>query len=198
MAGRCKDCGKRDPGSPVGGTLRSCRECAAALRLSAAKKRREQRFARTDVFGPAPTGEPGFVGRGAKPLGRSMLIQIRLNSETIEAINVLKRRYCEANPGKRWKYHVSEIARDALAGVLKKQGPLNIKPDRICVRGWHFTFRIPITLYQQITHVAKQRFDGSRARAIRAALLQAVEPPFVAASGGRRVLGGTRRYEWDV
>lgn len=50
---------------------------------------------------------------------------------------------------------------------------------------------------QRVYAAANEKFDGSRAMTARVAIRQAVNPPFVAKTGGVRVPGGRRRDPWD-
>lgn len=99
------------------------------------------------VFGPPPTAKPRYVRGAAKRLGPWKAIGFTLNKSTLEAINELKRRYKEAHSGESWKDHVAEIVRDAVAGVLRKGGPVLTERERLCIREWRYTLRFPIAQY---------------------------------------------------
>ncbi|MBC8139167.1 MAG: hypothetical protein H8F28_25115 [Fibrella sp.] len=196
-AGACSCCGKHHNFTkPSGRKSSRCADCDRKRR-NWERDRCAEKPGFQPVFGPSLTDEPRYMGRGAKPLGPSASVRFAINQPTLDAINILKQRYRDANDGKLWRGHVSEILRDAVAGVLKKGGPVPVERERICVRGWHFTLRMPVAQYQQITHIANAKFDGSRAMAVRVAIRQAVTPPFVCASGGKRILGGKPHDPWD-
>lgn len=207
--GNCVACGEprvpppkksiweRSPRPRVHGkpTRTLCAGCAAKSRVRHNERNRVLRRNRTDIFGPAPTGEPGYCGGAAKRLGASKFVRFGFNKDTLAAIDALKRRYKEAHPGESWRYHVSEILRDAIASVLQKGGPVRVQRERLCIPGWAFVLRLPLDMYRQIARIAADRFEGSRAAAVRVAIRQAVDPPFT----GRVTLLRPRQYDpdWD-
>ncbi|MBC8138378.1 MAG: hypothetical protein H8F28_21070 [Fibrella sp.] len=193
---RCTRCGKpRGLRKQGGATTTRCTDCVAVQ--GALNRARRWNKVEADYWGPAPTGEPSFVGRAAKLLGPSKHITFGIDRPTMEAIWELKRRYREAHPGKTSKYHVSEIIREAVAKALKGDGPAMEAYQPFCQRGHRFTVQFPMAQYNAIVAVAKKRFDGSRAKVVRLAIRQAVIPPFVIATGPKRVIGGRPRTDWD-
>ncbi len=179
-----------------GKTASCCAGCARKRRVYGATYRRKKWPDSLPLFAP-PTDEARHQGRGAKRTGPTAPITFKLNQPTIDAISALKRRYVERNNGKRWRDHLGVILRSAVAEVFKKGGPIPEGRERICMRGLYCTVRFPVAQYQQITHLANEKFDGSRAQTVRVAIRQAVNPPFVIKTGGKRVLGGKPHDPWD-
>ncbi len=179
-----------------GATATQCAGCARRAVLLCRERAHRKRLAEWDGEGWAPEVLSAAVRIKPKPLGRVRAVGFGLNRDTLDAIQALKARYRESNPDRRFRRPVADMLRAAVASVLKAGGPRCVERERLCQRGWHCTLRMSDAMYQQITKVAKDEFDGSRARAVRVALRQAVNPPAKVTFGKRRVLGAGVRGEW--
>lgn len=202
-ARRCIRCKKqlRWNVTEPGGTQRMCADCAKIVVHQWRARVYRKRMAAWNGEAPRPRELPPSRRIQTRPMGRLCRVGVRIGKDTMEAIQTLKARYREAQPDASFRCSVSELLRNAITSVLRKGGPLRVdRRERMCVPGWSFSMVVPLAMYEQITQIANAQFEGSRAWAIRVAIRQAVKPPLICRSGGRKgyVPNPPRpRSDWD-